>query len=710
MSQVAQSLVQLIPQITHPLALIAFTVFVVLFLLVKMLLRAGILPMVTQHHGFRLLNKVLNIAAVALLLIILLGFLSFAYVQFLGAQRRSRDASVVRDSLDRLAVTASTLSNRLRETTAVERLKLFQPDIYRVGSLLETDVAFREIERLRSTFQIPELTPTLLAVSEQVIEQLLEYPFNYAADDPKRRQAARKGRYHGYTWSLGDFDDAQRNFEYLRFLDRVETFPYKEVVFFLLSRDPSSWGRGYERSIVWDAAFYVEIRRALWGDRPAEALTHAAEFVRRFPGHRHTDDAYALQVMAATRLGQSRQAFELAATGATLPDGDMSHWHRRRMLILAETRLTATDLLELQGRLKARLSDVIPALQYIRIHHVAAARRYDEALELLRTLISSRPRICLWRDAGCVTEEDLRRDEKTLVDLSRLARDTSPEGRYRLGLRVFDTELLHYNRLFKGTRSVLKYDEDVPSAYFELRNNYFVSSNHFQAAATTPDLALRQKALYKLARAYQHLAYSEAFFPQTIGPHSRREFATKTVETFLAAAAAFPSGPLADDSAVEAALNTWRLLDKRDRARDMLRAAVRDYSGKNAEDNAVYWLASIYVEEGRHDLALKHWVWLGRQALSARLRAAGQQQASIYKLRDALKASLHAGWAKDVRAAIYGSLIAHGHTEQEAKRVSSDLSHAALQTLAARKSPIYFSDITWAARDENLVGASAVKP
>jgi TolA-binding protein len=136
----------------------------------------------------------------------------------------------------------------------------------------------------------------------------------------------------------------------------------------------------------------------------------------------------------------------------------------------------------------------------------------------------------------------------------------------------------------------------------------------------TTDRQLRQKVLYKLGRAYEHLSRDGAWFGERIGGEDRSSFARKSVESYLAAVSSDPSGPLADDALAEAGVQSWLLLGDVEVGRQLLKRVLTEYPKENASDNALFWLAQLAMSDGKRVEALAYWARLSKEATSKRLR------------------------------------------------------------------------------------------
>jgi hypothetical protein len=641
--QLIQQLAKLVPLITDPISLVAFAVFVVVFLLTKLILASGVLRPVTKKQGFAILNKILNIAGLALIMIILFAFGAHIYSERQRTSLRSKDVRTARRHLIQLADIAAEIKSSPTSFSTRERLIELQPAIFAVGQVLDPDLAISEIKRVRDLYGLDEISPALLAISSASLTEILGRPFNYLPPGPSSNMFGYPSKYGGDDfWSL-DEETAEELIarEYLERLKHAPTFPFKDLIFFLAAIDPEDWDSTYPGSLVSDAAFYVPIREALINEDFAVAAEQADRFIRRFrpSSNEQTDDAAVLKTIAAEGMGDGLLALRSIDEGLALPDGDMKEWFESERIRIIEHILQPTELTKLEA--DASYSEHRSVLAYTRGHHLIARGDYDAGVTVLRSLLQSPNALCpslmkasnadgLMGDGTwgaiptCVPVDILRDDIQRIEVLNLLTKDGSPAGRFRYGIALGGDELVHYNQILGPGRSSRK--ERTPSRYFEERNNYWLSALAFREAANTSDPELRQKALYKLGRCYQQLANRSAFFYKQIAGHERADFAQLAVRTFLEAQRVHPAGALADDALAEAGLNTWLLEGNSARSKRILERVVEEYPSHNAADNALFWLAQSADDQGDEVRAAAYWARLAVSVTSSRLRRLVEEQ------------------------------------------------------------------------------------
>lgn len=637
---VIQYLAKLVPLITNPISLIAFAVFVVVFLLSKMILASGLLPPVTKSQGFVVLNKILNIAGLALILIIVFSFGAYIYTERQKGALRSKDVRTARRSLIQLADIAAEIKGSPTAFSTRERLIELQPHIFAIGQVLDTDLAISEVERIRDQYHLDEISPALLATSRSTLTNILDSPFNYVppgAGSSSFGYPSTSG--NGHLWSL-DEEVAEELIarEYVMQLMSAPTFPYKDLVYFLAATDPEDWDSTYPASLVHDAAFYTPIRQALIDGDFDRAVEQADRFIQRYgPSlHEHTDDAAVLKTIAAEGLGNGLLALRAIDEGLILPDGDMKQWFEWERGSVVERILHPWEVGQLE--VEPSYAEYRSVLAYTRGHHLVARRQYAAGLSVLRAVLQSPTGLCrapakassplaAGRDTlitrsdllpTCVPPDILQADIQRIEALIHLAADSSPAGRFRYGVALAGDELVHYNRILGINRSWNKVR--TPSRYFEERNNYWLAALVLQQAANTADIELRQRALYKLGRCYQRLAGRYAFYHKELAGHERKDFARLAVKTFLEAQRVDPEGELADDALAEAGLNAWLLQGSFARARRILEQVADEYPSRNAADNALFWLARSANDEGDNTRAAAYWARLAMSVTSDRLR------------------------------------------------------------------------------------------
>lgn len=659
MDVVVRWLAALVPRITHPITLVAFSLFVVTFLLNKLVLASGLLSQVNKKDSFVLLNKILNAAAVALLMIIALAFGAYIYSMRLQVSLRSKDLRLAKGPLADLARAATEIKAAPLSLSIADQLRLVVNPIYKVGQILEPGVAIAEIERLHKLYALNVVTPALLAISPENLSYLLDVPFEYM---PSTGVTARSvyAPENLDKWIIGDNEAAMAQLEYINILEQRDSFPFKDLVYFMGGIHPDAWDGDYPGSLVRDAAFYIPIRRALFEGRYTEAARSADRFVAEYGPrrHRHVDDAYVLKVMAYEGAGKPEDALTTIHQALLLKRGDMLGWLRRERMRILEAYGTV-DLV-------ARFEDdpdyrqFRPVLSYTRAHHLLAMRRYDEALKTFSSLLSAESAICkrsqgdaAWEsrpdhvgrrsestdlssnqqsDDGeedtdaddtpqCLPREVLTNAIKTARLLAKLSVDSSPPGRFQYALAVFNDGLFHYNEILGRYRSSWT---RAPESYYASHNNYYVAASVFEGIARDAgsSLELKQKALYKEGRCYAHLSDSSAFFLDEIDGMNRRDFAVAAAAKFEEAARVWPSGPLADDALTESAWHRRTLLGDPLGSYRLLNEVVSKYAGRNAEDEATLGIAISASALQKDAEAIGAWKRLETIASSDRVKSA----------------------------------------------------------------------------------------
>jgi len=590
MNLLLEKLAELLPGLTHPLSLVAFVVFVGFFLVVKLLLGANLLKPLTQSHGFRILNKILNIAAVVVLLVILLAFAAYYYDQYLrSAELReglsdSFRQSSAEDLLGEIVQVIDALGEEAVTARPLERLKLFQPPIYQLGKTLSPKDAFDRIMELRDRYPIDELTPALLPVSSWMLASLFDEPFNYST-------RCETDLYHTSHYSC--LDDP-REIGHLSFLASQDVpFPYREIVDFLAGSFPAVV-EADPRGRFADAAQYCEIREAIGDGRYTDAVVAARAFEQAFPDHPHLDDSFALKVIALELGNRPREAMQAAAVGRLKPDGDMSYWFDHELMLISEIHMDTTtlrsfleeDLDELEVE-NGSVLDRTELLYTLAQHEMAEGHLY-----------SARDRFLALGSSEQAPSLDLGIELMKLDSLADVAGDQSAEGAFQRGLLFYRVDLMFYNRM------VYRRSRRAAEGYFELRNNFFRAAREFERAESlAQDQSLRQRTLYKLAKSYFHLSHPNAFFLTTIGGRSRTDYLRLARDTFARCHELIPDGDLSDDCLAEVAW-LWMIQDdeeSRSRAIETFEQVLLRFPERNAADNALYWLGRTYEQDG--DLA-----------------------------------------------------------------------------------------------------------
>lgn len=630
MKSVLTIFAELIPQITTPLSLTAFTVFVIFFLLIKILLKANIFPTLTKQAGLKLLNKIFNLATVVLILIIIFSFISYIYIKKIQEDKTSRNMTFAETIIAQLEAEAANYSSKISTTSRFKRLVIFQPYIYKLSRLLNPEAAYDIINSISEKYQIPEITPALLCVSDEVLNNLLESPFHYLLpeDFDNVTHPLSIEDFVAYeppdVWSLAEWGNSNEykkqvatNKKILIYLFQNKmNIDYRDIVLFLKGKCMELIDK-YPDSFLADAAIYVTIRSKLIRKEYESAIVLADEFISRYPKHRHCDDATALKVVAHEAMGKGKEAFFTALEGKDRPDSDMTWWFDWEIFRIAERILTKR---ELESIIHINpVPEILFSLKYTLAHHEACDFKYEVAHEMLVHLRTEIEQGRIKRIEYVELEQDIEKIKKII----ELRKAKSLQKLYELGLLYYDDELVHYNQIFAGNRGHNGGNGEIiartPEVYYIKRNNYYIASEIFKkVAARTDDLDLKQKALYKLARCYQHLSYSSAFYFRTLNRKNRKQYANECVNLFFNAFEIFKNGNLADDCLAEAGFCAWYYLGNATKAINYFKMVLKQYPHRNAVDNSWFHLARIYFRQNDLENAQKAYKALIQDSVSKR--------------------------------------------------------------------------------------------
>ena len=310
-------------------------------------------------------------------------------------------------------------------------------------------IAYKKIMDLYEKYKIPELTPALLAISDKTLERLLYKPFNYVFTSGVYRWDKSQA-----DWSFDEeVKSGSVNLDNLEFLCRDDLkFPYKDMVLFL-NGDFLQVVSQYPNSIVSDASLYAKIKNSLLNQDYESAVEYADEFTRRYPKHRHLDDATALKVIAYEVSGEPLAAFDTAWQGRQLPDGDMRDWFEEEQFQITE-RFMNSKQFEMLIK-KYHDSPLLGNLMYTFAHHLMVEGKYEEANYQLRKLKDylhkGKTRLINPFFGGKISV-NIDADIENTTTLLALHRDKSLLGIYNLGLYYYHNELAYYNQLHVGFR------------------------------------------------------------------------------------------------------------------------------------------------------------------------------------------------------------------------------------------------------------------
>lgn len=590
---------QLIPKLTHPLSLIAFSIFVFLYLFVKILVNGRLFPQFTQKNAFKFLNKLLNIAAIVILLIIILGFASNLYVNYRSSVIELHKERQLKQKISELKIFANECRNNLTGTSQIKRLYSFQPYIYDIGNMLPIGEAYTLVKKLGEEYDIPELTPALLVVSKEVMDGLIERPFNYVLSDKEI-----SGYRPTYGWCLSDAlvsEDLSIPLDKARFL-AAKDCKYRDLLLFL-SGDFDLLINDYPTSIWIDAAFYARARAALLEKRYLLCSTLVDEFIDKYPQHRHVDDAYVLKVVALELEHRPVEALYSTFNGVGRGDGDMTDWLISERFDIIERMMNTEELKKLI--LAPMFSNMIPMLRYTLANHLMAEQKYYDAQLVFCNMQEGIERSIY----DMPVDINLSTDISLSTDLMGLTKDKSPTGLFQLANYIFDTELIHFNqfyKIFRPRRNGGLIEARTPEEYYNKHNNFYIASQIYDdIIQKTNDLVLKQKAYYKMGRCFDHLSRSCAFYYESIGGATREQYAQKCIEAFLEGYKIFQTGLLADDCLAEVGVLYHLQFQNENRSIYYLERVVNEFPGSNAMDNALYWLAHIYEDRGEKQRAEK---------------------------------------------------------------------------------------------------------
>jgi tetratricopeptide (TPR) repeat protein len=618
MQTLLESIATLVSFFSNGIGFKTILAFVAAYVLVKFLLYTSAFQRLTGSRGFRAVNRTFNVIAVGLAAVVLASFGAYFSTQRAKPVRaKSRDREAAKVAVAKIVsiaeLTKATTTPRLKNAVpdpsgfgqitfgapAEQRLLTLSPLIYDIGVILDPDVAFDLVRELNSRFGIPELSPAFLGISPDAVTALLIQPFNYSSVHAPRL----------FYKGPRSVELTQADATVLEYLAKDDLrYPYKDFVYFLRgeydllkSQYPSS------RLVVPSA--YSAIRDALRRGAFEECINRADEFRGGYPNNEFADDAQSLKVVALEMLGKPIDAVRAAIDGMRLPDGDMKAWFNDQVFTIMERQMAAADLRQLI-RENILPSWRIPMI-YTLANHEAADGRFDEALRLLSEV--GKPNwktVLIGVNRGYLpVEPDLNRDAQIWQHLVELEQDKSPAGQYRKGLFLYETPLVLYNQLHaagfvgRGQMPWKAMTNRTPERYYLKRNNYLLAAHAFEAAATSPDKILRQKAYYKAGRSYEHLAEYNSFRSSVLEGRTRLDDQRKSAELFLRSYQEDPRSELADDALLEGAVHT--LPFDSIKGQQLIGLVGTQYPGRNTAPYVIFHQAGISEEAGKHREALE---------------------------------------------------------------------------------------------------------
>jgi tetratricopeptide (TPR) repeat protein len=622
---------KIIPKINHPISLVAFTLALIL-IVIKLVLSSKKLKPLRQNQSFILLNKLLNYFVLFSIVVIILAFGLIFYQKYSETSLEKESKVDLLSLIEESKSTALKLKRNRLTTSEKDKIMEIQPHIYKLGKNTNIEKAYTIIKNKHKKIGTREYSPAFLAISDDVLFELLLNPFNYCYGPRNYRWGQNGG-----DWFYNDLiEENELDIEKLTYLINTEDqFAYKDFLFFL-NGNFERIIRDYPNSIIADAAVYAQIKSSLLYEDYDTAIEYAEIFKKLYPDHRHLDDAYALKVIAYELSGRSVDAFYAARQGFELPDGDMREWFYEEMFFIAERFMDSKELKAIIDQ-NANLK-LIGNYQYTYAHHLMAEKKYAAALSYFKKLKSNKKLKLAWPffySKERPVDLEIANDIILAEELTTHSEDDSLSGKYMLGLIYFNNELIHYNQLYKGRRNSGDESREsrTPEKYFELRNNFYLAAHYFSIVANaTEDLELKQKSLYKLARCYQHLSYSIAFYTDTIGHVRRISYGKHCINTFLKGMRIYPEGDLSDDCLVEAGFLSAYLIGDLAEGKRLLKLTISEYGDRNSADNALYHLAMIYKDSNEYIKAIKTLIQLSNNHLSIRWKIISNQE--IKSLRE----------------------------------------------------------------------------
>jgi outer membrane protein assembly factor BamD (BamD/ComL family) len=535
--------------------------------------------------------------------------------------------NAVNQLLKQLSIKAEKYKSKLFDTSPLKRLKVFQNEIYLIGRLVQPNIAYNLIIDFQKKYNIPEISPVLLMISKATLESIIKEPFNYSFPIDSNDVYSPMS-----SWTLNSAsDDIILDRIHLSYLSKEDlNYKYKDFIYFLQGNFKLLLEQ-YPNSFLIDAALYAQIRQFIFIKDYDTAIRYANKFISEYPNHRHLDDAYVLKVISQQLAGKAMDAFYTTLIGQKQPDGDMSDWLEMQLFQIAERFLTKEELYEIINK-NIVPDDLLLILKYTYAHHIAAEKDYQTVHDFLSSLQEDLKHKQNFTNSDKKLVKSIQRyikhDLKLFSKLSKLKKDNSLNGLYKLGLYYFNNDLVHYNQIFTccdypyyPSRRDIYMESRTNKKYFEKRNNLYLASKIFEdIAQKTDNLILKQKSLYKLARCYQRLSYSFSFFHDQLDYKDRETFKNLSLEIFQSAYEIYKNGHIADDSLAEAGYIAWFHLNNIVEAKRLLKKVINEYPNKNAEDNAVYLLALIYESEGDMVNALKYYIKLGKICVSHRFK------------------------------------------------------------------------------------------
>lgn len=289
---------------------------------------------------------------------------------------------------------------------------------------------------------------------------------------------------------------------------------------------------------------------------PAREIPGWERFLEEFPRHPAADDA-------AYRLARSLEIEERYAEAITwlhrttgLPDGEMAHQARGRIIwildaLLEEEALAALDREELPEEVRPYL-DYSLALRHLR------AGRYPEAVTALDQLLAAHGDLDVPVAAGMhqPTYRHLLQEQRAqAARLAELAARPDPESQYALAATMFHDEELFRNQLWligKGYGGFGGHAEVALRGDMEERYSRWMaeSSNYVQAAKAFAQVENAPPEIAAKATYSRALSLAKLLRPGTVIALWKPEtaIAAEAVELFEAMAARFPDHELADDA------------------------------------------------------------------------------------------------------------------------------------------------------------------